>query len=88
MDKGAQSWFGRGCECMGNTCLPHGCPVSESAPLVASLAFVGENELRVRVRSEPGAERGLGPAGESLSVSGPPSPRVFSENGHRLCGDR
>lgn len=39
--------------------------------------------------SEPGAERGLGPAGEvALGVSGPPSPRVFSENGHRLCGDR
>ena len=33
------------------------------------------------VRSEPGAERVLGPAGESLSVSGLPSPRVFSENG-------
>ena len=40
------------------------------------------------VRSKPGAERGLRPAVESPSVSGPLSSRVFGENGYRLCVDR
>ena len=40
------------------------------------------------VRSEPGAERGLRPAGESPNVSGPLSSHVFGENGYRLSVDR